>query len=152
MGSAPARRSTDGNGRRFRSTRNRPPVPERPAGRGRQDPIPRWPRSIRTGSRLSFHLMTTWVELPRLSVRKHPCAGQTVAMAAPKVTVEVDGRKLALSNLDKVLYPESGTAKAEVVDYYTRIAPVLLPHLADRPLTRKRWPDGVAAGSFFEKN
>jgi bifunctional non-homologous end joining protein LigD len=73
-------------------------------------------------------------------------------MAAQKVTVEVDGRKLALSNLDKVLYPESGTAKAEVVDYYTRIAPVLLPHLADRPLTRKRWPDGVAAASFFEKN
>jgi bifunctional non-homologous end joining protein LigD len=73
-------------------------------------------------------------------------------MAAQKVTVEVDGRKLGLSNLDKVLYPESGTAKAEVVDYYTRIAPVLLPHLADRPLTRKRWPDGVAAASFFEKN
>ena len=73
-------------------------------------------------------------------------------MAAQKVTVQVDGRKLALSNLDKVLYPEFGTAKAEVVDYYTRIAPVLLPHLADRPLTRKRWPDGVAAASFFEKN
>ena len=73
-------------------------------------------------------------------------------MAAPKTTVEVDGRKLGLSNLDKVLYPESGTTKAEVIDYYTRIAPFLLPHLADRPLTRKRWPDGVTAGSFFEKN
>jgi bifunctional non-homologous end joining protein LigD len=73
-------------------------------------------------------------------------------MAPRKVTVHVDGRTLALSNLDKVLYPESGTAKAEVVDYYTRIAPVLLPHLANRPLTRKRWPDGVAAASFFEKN
>jgi bifunctional non-homologous end joining protein LigD len=73
-------------------------------------------------------------------------------MAAQKVTVQVDGRKLALSNLDKVLYPDAGTAKAEVVDYYTRIAPVLLPHLTDRPLTRKRWPDGVAAASFFEKN
>jgi bifunctional non-homologous end joining protein LigD len=73
-------------------------------------------------------------------------------MAAQKVTVEVEGRRLGLSNLDKVLYPESGTAKAEVVDYYTRIAPVLLPHLTDRPLTRKRWPDGVAAASFFEKN
>ncbi|MET0916028.1 MAG: ATP-dependent DNA ligase, partial [Jiangellaceae bacterium] len=73
-------------------------------------------------------------------------------MAAPKTTVEVDGRKLGLSNLDKVLYPESGTTKAEVIDYYTRIAPFLLPHLADRPLTRKRWPDGVTAASFFEKN
>jgi bifunctional non-homologous end joining protein LigD len=73
-------------------------------------------------------------------------------MAAQKVTVEVEGRRLGLSNLDKVLYPESGTAKAEVIDYYTQIAPVLLPHLTDRPLTRKRWPDGVAAPSFFEKN
>ncbi|HET6917838.1 MAG TPA: hypothetical protein VFI46_00060, partial [Jiangellaceae bacterium] len=73
-------------------------------------------------------------------------------MATQKVIVQVNGRKLGLSNLDKVLYPESGTAKAEVVDYYTRIAPVLVPHLADRPLTRKRWPDGVAAASFFEKN
>jgi bifunctional non-homologous end joining protein LigD len=71
---------------------------------------------------------------------------------AKKVIVDVDGRRLGLSNLDKVLYPEHGTTKGEVIDYYTRIAPVLLPHLADRPLTRKRWPDGVAAGSFFEKN
>ncbi len=71
---------------------------------------------------------------------------------AKKVSVDVDGRRLGLSNLDKVLYPEHGTTKGEVIDYYTRIAPVLLPHLADRPLTRKRWPDGVAAGSFFEKN
>lgn len=66
--------------------------------------------------------------------------------------VEVEGRRLGLSNLDKVLYPETGTTKGEVIEYYTRVAPVLLPHLADRPLTRKRWPDGVAAGSFFEKN
>lgn len=68
------------------------------------------------------------------------------------MTVEVDGRTLALSNLDKVLYPSTGTTKAEVVDYYTRVAPALLPHLVDRPLTRKRWPDGVQAASFFEKN
>jgi bifunctional non-homologous end joining protein LigD len=73
-------------------------------------------------------------------------------VATPKVTVEVDGRTLALSNLDKVLYPSTGTTKAEVVDYYTRVAPALLPHLVDRPLTRKRWPDGVQAASFFEKN
>ncbi len=73
-------------------------------------------------------------------------------MASKKVSVEVEGRKLGLSNLDKVLYPETGTTKGEVIDYYTRIAPVLLPYLADRPLTRKRWPDGVEAESFFEKN
>jgi bifunctional non-homologous end joining protein LigD len=73
-------------------------------------------------------------------------------MASKKLSVEVEGRKLGLSNLDKVLYPETGTTKGEVIDYYTRIAPVLLPYLADRPLTRKRWPDGVGAESVFEKN
>ena len=72
--------------------------------------------------------------------------------AGDKVVVEVDGRRLTLSNLDKVLYPGSGFTKAEVVDYYTRVAPVLLPHLAGRPLTRKRYPDGVEGQSFFEKN
>ena len=73
-------------------------------------------------------------------------------MAGTKTLVDVEGRRLGLANLDKVLYPASGTTKAEVIDYYTRIAPVLLPHLAGRPLTRKRWPDGVDAESFFEKN
>ena len=69
-----------------------------------------------------------------------------------RVRVEVDGRALDLSNLDKVLYPEAGFTKGEVIDYYTRIAPVLLPHLADRALTRIRFPNGVTGGSFFEKN
>ncbi len=69
-----------------------------------------------------------------------------------RVAVEVDGRRLGLSNLDKVLYPESGFTKAEVIDYYTRIAPVILPHVAGRPATRKRYPDGVEGQSFFEKN
>lgn len=73
-------------------------------------------------------------------------------MASQKTTVEVDGRTLALSNLTKVLYPATGFTKGEVVDYYVRIAPVLLPHLAGRPLTRKRYPDGVEGGAFFEKN
>jgi bifunctional non-homologous end joining protein LigD len=68
------------------------------------------------------------------------------------VPVEVEGRTLDLTNLDKVLYPGAGFTKAEVVDYYRRIAPVLLPHLKDRPLTLKRYPDGVEAESFFEKN
>lgn len=69
-----------------------------------------------------------------------------------KVTVEVEGHRLTLSNLTKVLYPEPGFAKGEVLDYYTRIAPVLLPHLADRPLTVKRYPNGVDGKFFFEKN
>jgi bifunctional non-homologous end joining protein LigD len=70
---------------------------------------------------------------------------------ATKVEVAVDGRQLTLSNLDKVLYPEAHFTKAEVIDYYTRIAPVLLPHLRGRPLTLKRYPNGVDAPFFFEK-
>ncbi len=69
-----------------------------------------------------------------------------------KVPVDVDGHRLVLSNLDKVLYPDAGFTKGQVLDYYSRIAPVLLPHLAGRPLTRKRYPDGVDATPFFEKN
>ncbi|OYO12557.1 ATP-dependent DNA ligase [Enemella evansiae] len=71
-----------------------------------------------------------------------------------EVTTEVDGRRLVLSNLEKVLYPEIGLTKGEVIDYYLRIAPVMLPHLADKALTRVRFPDGVAPGSvtFYEKN
>ena len=68
------------------------------------------------------------------------------------VRVDVEGRTLRLRRLDKVLYPTTGTTKGEVLDYYARIAPLLLPHLGRRPVTRKRWPDGVAGPSFFEKN
>jgi len=68
------------------------------------------------------------------------------------VTVDVDGQHVVLSNLDKVLYPAVGFTKGQVIDYYTRIAPVLLPHLAERALTRKRYPDGVDGPVFFEKN
>ncbi len=68
------------------------------------------------------------------------------------VMVEVDGRTLKLSNLEKVLYPESGTTKGEVLHYYAQVAPVLLPHVADRAVTRIRWPNGTADGQFFEKN
>src|SRR5262245_51262835 len=65
--------------------------------------------------------------------------------------VEIEGRRLPLSNLDKVLYPATGTTKAEVIDYYARIAPVMVPHLDDRGVTLRRYPNGVDAGSFFEK-
>jgi bifunctional non-homologous end joining protein LigD len=72
-------------------------------------------------------------------------------VAAPQ-TVTVDGHRLQLTNLDKVLYPATGTTKGEVLDYYARIAPVLLPHARRRPATRKRWPDGVEGQVFFQKN
>jgi bifunctional non-homologous end joining protein LigD len=75
-----------------------------------------------------------------------------VAKTEEQVTVEVDGRRLKLSNLDKVLYPATGTTKGEVLHYYAQIAPVLLPHLADRAVTRIRWPNGTGEQSFFEKN
>jgi bifunctional non-homologous end joining protein LigD len=63
----------------------------------------------------------------------------------------VDGRQLALTNLDKVLWPAAGFTKGQALDYYARIADVLLPHLAGRPLTRVRFPDGVEGQRFFEK-
>jgi bifunctional non-homologous end joining protein LigD len=66
--------------------------------------------------------------------------------------VEVDGHTLKLTRLSKVLYAESATTKAQVLDYYARIAAVLLPQLADRPVTRLRWPDGTDSTPFFEKN
>jgi bifunctional non-homologous end joining protein LigD len=72
-------------------------------------------------------------------------------MAGTRVEATVGERTLSLSNLDKVLYPDAGFTKAEVIDYYVRIAPVLLGHLGDRGITMRRFPNGVDAGSFFEK-
>ena len=69
-----------------------------------------------------------------------------------ELQVDVDGRTLTISNLDKVLYPRTGTTKGEVLNYYAQVSPVLLPHLKDRAVTRIRWPHGVEKGSFFEKN
>jgi bifunctional non-homologous end joining protein LigD len=66
--------------------------------------------------------------------------------------VEIEGRQLSLSNLDKVLYPATGFTKGEVIDYYHQIAPAMVPHLAGRPITLLRFPNGVDGGSFFEKN
>src|SRR6202140_3870009 len=73
------------------------------------------------------------------------------SMSAPTI-VEVQGRKLSLTNPDKVLYPATGFTKGQVVDYYVRVAPYLVPHLAGRPLTMKRYPGGVEQEYFFEKN
>lgn len=65
--------------------------------------------------------------------------------------LEVDGHAIALTHLDRVLYPEAGTRKYDVISYYLAIADAMLPHLASRPVTRKRWPSGTAAAPFFEK-
>lgn len=73
-------------------------------------------------------------------------------MAAGGQLVEIGGRRLRLSNLEKVLYPATGTTKGEVIDYYSRIAPAILPHLRGRPVTRLRWPDGVGHPPFFAKD
>ena len=67
--------------------------------------------------------------------------------------VQVEGRELKLTNLDKVLYPDAGFTKGEMVDYYAKVAPALIPHLAGRALTLRRFPEGVSesASAFFEK-
>jgi bifunctional non-homologous end joining protein LigD len=72
-------------------------------------------------------------------------------MAGTSMVTEIEGRQLTLTNLEKVLYPD-GTTKGQVVDYYVRIAPVLLPHLAGRNITMKRFPDGSTKQGFFAKN
>jgi bifunctional non-homologous end joining protein LigD len=68
-----------------------------------------------------------------------------------EITVGIEGRRIVLKNLDKVFYPEAGFTKGDVVDYYARVAPALLPHLAERPLTLKRYPEGVEGSFFYEK-
>jgi bifunctional non-homologous end joining protein LigD len=84
---------------------------------------------------------------------RHPdSAGGKVGGVTEKVAVEIEGRTLALSNLDKVLYPDAGFTKGEVIDYYVNVGDAILPHLTERLLTRKRWPDGTASQPFFEKN
>lgn len=73
-------------------------------------------------------------------------------MSPERVQTTVDGRELSLSNLDKVMYPSSGFTKSQVIDYYARIADVMLPHLRHRPATFKRYPNGVDGMSFYEKH
>ena len=71
--------------------------------------------------------------------------------AAKRVEVEIEARRLSLSNLEKPMYPAAGFTKGHVIDYYTRVAPALLPHLRGRPITLKRYPDGVDGPHFYEK-
>jgi bifunctional non-homologous end joining protein LigD len=75
-----------------------------------------------------------------------------VAAAGSSTRTVIDGRELSVSNLDKVLFPHVGFTKGQLIDYYVRVADVMLPHLRERPLTMKRFPDGVEGKSFFEKH
>jgi bifunctional non-homologous end joining protein LigD len=93
----------------------------------------------------------TEVIAPRSSLRDTP-APEPPAPPGPRVAVRVGNRQLTLSNLDKVLYPADDVTKAEVINYYSRVAPMMLPHLAGRPVTFIRFPDGVDGQQFFEKN
>ncbi|HEX3589098.1 MAG TPA: non-homologous end-joining DNA ligase [Pseudonocardiaceae bacterium] len=74
------------------------------------------------------------------------------AKPSEPVTVRVEDRNLRLTNLEKVLYPDDGFTKGQVIDYYRRVAPAILPHLAGRPVTFRRYPNGVDGNSFFEKD
>jgi bifunctional non-homologous end joining protein LigD len=73
-------------------------------------------------------------------------------MTSAKTQLDIDGIKVEVSNLDKVFYPKSGFTKGEVIDYYVRISPCLLPHLKNRPITLKRYPNGAGGFFFYEKN
>ena len=88
--------------------------------------------------------------MPRGETRQRADA-RLPRVAAKRQEVNVDGRALSLSNLDKVFYPDVGFTKGQVVEYYTRVAPVLLGHLEGRPLTLKRYPNGVQGAHFYEK-
>ena len=94
-----------------------------------------------------YRYIGTAVGIPPDVVR--PPRGKRVSSSQ---TIEVDGKRLTLTNLEKVLYPATGFTKGQVIDYYARIAPALIPHLAGRPTTLKRYPEGVDKEFFFEKN
>ena len=84
--------------------------------------------------------------------RARSSSPKTAAKPRPSQSeLTINGRRIPVSNLDKILYPSAGFTKGQVIDYYIRIAPVLLPHLKDRPLTLKRYPNGVTAPFFYEK-
>ena len=94
---------------------------------------------------------------PAPAVLARACAqtrarGRSSLSPEQRTVIEVDGRRLSVSNLDKVLYPEAGFTKADVIWYYLHVAPCLLPHVEGRPLTMTRYPDGVTGKSFFEKH
>jgi bifunctional non-homologous end joining protein LigD len=75
-----------------------------------------------------------------------------MASARTPETLEVDGRRIELANTHKVLFPQAGLTKGDLIDYYRRVAPVMLPHIEGRPLSLQRFPDGIGAGGFMQKN
>src|SRR3954470_16550445 len=72
-------------------------------------------------------------------------------VARNETVIDIQGKQLRVSNLEKVLWPEAGFTKGQMIDYYARVAPALLPHLRGRPLTMKRYPNGVEGKFFYEK-
>src|SRR5271154_2819726 len=91
-------------------------------------------------------------ERPVFCVRRGLMDNACGSVRAMDSSIEVQDKQLKLSNLEKVLYPATGFTKQQVIDYYVRIAPAMLPHLAGRALTRKRYPNGVDEEFFYEKN
>jgi bifunctional non-homologous end joining protein LigD len=87
-----------------------------------------------------------------VKAKKRDRPGVMVGMqVSEKTTISIDGRELSLSNLNKVFYPAKGFTKAQVIDYYSRIAPAVLQHLRGRPVTLKRYPDGIEGKFFLSK-
>src|SRR5690242_7998197 len=89
--------------------------------------------------------------VPRRSA-KPPRTASTASSNGDKVTLDIDGHAVTCTRLSKVLYPAAKFTKGEVIDYYIRLAPYILPHLKDRPVTLKRYPDGVTGQAFWEKD
>jgi bifunctional non-homologous end joining protein LigD len=85
-------------------------------------------------------------------LREDKPVGEVRRERAPATELRRGARVLKLSNLDKVFWPDEGTTKGDLLDYYRRVAPVLVPHLRGRPFTMKRYPDGIAGGHFFQKD
>ncbi len=92
---------------------------------------------------------------PKRSIQRQPAQGEAGMLHIPvdrdRATLDVDGRKVALTNLRKPFWPEPGVTKGDLLRYYLAVAPVLLPHLADRAMVMKRYPNGAAGGFFFQK-
>jgi len=121
-----------------------------PAARG---PTPKRASDRKQGREAPTRAQTpALARAPASSPAQAPADGLTIEPSRSGAPIaHVEGRELKLSNLDKELYPESGFAKGRLIDYYVAVAPALLPHLAGRPLTVTRWPDGVQGKSFFQK-
>ena len=89
--------------------------------------------------------------MPRKSTKRHNAA-TAASSDADEVTLQIEGHSVPCTRLSKVLYPASKFTKGEVIEYYIRVAPYILPHLKDRPVTLKRYPDGVTGEAYWEKD